>query len=64
MLKESNSNYPKLKVKLSSPKKCENEGLPFTDIARTFLDVGFEVCFPNEKLETGIRLAVWLSGLF
>ncbi len=46
------SNYPYLLKKLKPSISCRNEGIPFTDIAASFIASGFEVCFLEERKNT------------
>ncbi len=48
-LKTANSNYPKLKSKLLAFQKSKIEGIPFAEIAESYLKENFTVFFPDEN---------------
>lgn len=48
-LKVSDTNYLKLKEKLHSKKKCTQEGIPFVDIAHSYIQIGFNIRFLEEQ---------------
>jgi hypothetical protein len=47
-LKKSSNDYQYLLDKLRSKDRCRSEGMPFVDIAATYLSNGFNVNFPTE----------------